>query len=89
MSQYADGGLVASKPYVASANYISKMSNYCKTCLYNKNSRTDSNSCPFNALYWNFFIKNQNKLQSNPRIGMVYMNIKKMTVPETEAIKKT
>lgn len=88
MSQYADGGLVASKPYVASANYISKMSNYCKTCLYNKNSRTDSNSCPFNALYWNFFIKNQNKLQSNPRIGMVYMNIKKMSVPETEAIKK-
>ena len=88
MSQFADGGLVASKPYVASANYIGKMSNYCKTCVYNSKTRTDENSCPFNALYWNFFIENKNKLQSNPRIGMVYMNIKKMSTHEKEAIQK-
>lgn len=72
MSQYADGGIVASKPYVASANYIGKMSDYCDTCYYDRSTKTESRSCPFNSLYWNFYARHREKLASRPRLAMVY-----------------
>ena len=72
MSQFADGGIVGSKPYVSSANYIDKMSNYCKTCYYDKTKKTGDRACPFNSLYWNFYDKHADKLSKNPRIGMMY-----------------
>jgi deoxyribodipyrimidine photolyase-related protein len=72
MSQYADGGIVATKPYVASANYIHKMGHYCGNCSYNKLEKTGKNACPFNSLYWNFIDSNRSKLQNNPRMGMMY-----------------
>ena len=53
MSQFADGGLIATKPYVSSGAYIHKMSNYCESCHYNKNKKTEADACPFNSLYWN------------------------------------
>lgn len=86
MSQFADGGLVATKPYTSSANYINKMSNYCKTCFYSHNKRIGEKACPFNSLYWNFHITNRTLLGNNPRIGMVYRHIDKMSNIERNEI---
>ena len=72
MSQFADGGIVATKPYVSSATYIDKMSHYCGSCYYKKDLKTGDKACPFNSLYWNFYDKNEDKLGKNPRIGMMY-----------------
>jgi deoxyribodipyrimidine photolyase-related protein len=71
MSQFADGGIVGSKPYVSSASYIDKMSDYCQNCHYKKDMKIGEGACPFNSLYWNFFDAHQEKLKSNPRIGMM------------------
>ncbi len=73
MSQYADGGIVGSKPYVSSANYIDKMSDYCGKCYYKKSEKLGEKACPFNSLYWHFHHRNRAKLNKNPRIGMVYV----------------
>ncbi|MFZ6689548.1 cryptochrome/photolyase family protein [Undibacterium sp. SXout11W] len=78
MSQFADGGLLATKPYVSSATYIDKMSDYCKGCQYDKKSRVGDSACPFNALYWDFFERNKAALSKNPRIGMAYRQLEKM-----------
>ena len=86
MSQYADGGIVGTKPYVASANYISKMSNYCKNCEYNAKERIGEKACPFNSLYWNFYETHRDKFEKNPRIGMVYNLWKKMKADDKLAI---
>jgi len=72
MSQYADGGIVGSKPYVSSANYVKKMSNYCDTCHYNQKEKVGENACPFNSLYWNFYDANRDKLAKNARVSMMY-----------------
>jgi deoxyribodipyrimidine photolyase-related protein len=74
MSQFADGGLVATKPYSASGNYINKMSDYCKNCSYSVTKKTGADACPFNSLYWHFMIRHRDKFEKNPRIGMVYRN---------------
>ncbi len=87
MSQFADGGLLASKPYVSSAAYINKMGDYCKGCSYKKDKRIGEDACPFNALYWDFHLRHADKLSRNPRIGMVYRNIAKMDILEIDAIK--
>jgi len=80
MSQYADGGIVGSKPYVSSANYIDKMSNYCSSCHYNKKEKLGEKACPFNALYWHFYARQL--LEKNPRIGMMYWVWDKMKKEE-------
>jgi deoxyribodipyrimidine photolyase-related protein len=72
MSQFADGGIVATKPYISSANYMRKMSDYCKQCYYASAKKTGERACPFNSLYWGFLDRHRKKLGSNPRIGMVY-----------------
>ncbi len=72
MSQFADGGLLGSKPYVSSGNYISKMSNYCENCHFDVKKKTGEGACPFNSLYWQFLIRNREKLGDNPRLGNVY-----------------
>lgn len=72
MSQYADGGIIGSKPYTASANYINKMSNYCEKCKYNRSEKVGENSCPFNSLYWDFHDRHRGKLEHNHRLAMVY-----------------
>jgi deoxyribodipyrimidine photolyase-related protein len=72
MSQFADGGLVATKPYSAGGNYINKMSDYCKTCHYQIKEKTTDQACPFNSLYWGFMVRQRPLFEKNPRIGMVY-----------------
>ncbi len=79
MSQFADGGKLATKPYVSSAAYIDRMSDYCKVCHYDKKARLGEQACPFNALYWDFFARNSEQLSSNPRLGMVYRQLAKMS----------
>jgi len=72
MSQFADGGLLASKPYAASGNYISKMSDHCGGCRYDVKKKTGEGACPFNPLYWDFLARNADKLRGNPRMGQAY-----------------
>ncbi|MEM8645005.1 MAG: cryptochrome/photolyase family protein [Pseudomonadota bacterium] len=72
MSQFADGGLLASKPYAAGGNYMNKMSDYCRSCHYDVKQRTGPDACPFNALYWDFLARNRETLKCNPRLGPVY-----------------
>ncbi|GAB4399239.1 MAG: cryptochrome/photolyase family protein [Microscillaceae bacterium] len=86
MSQYADGGLVATKPYVSSANYIDKMGDYCRNCFYDKKKRYGAKACPFNSLYWEFYERHAEKLQRNARIGMAYRNLQKMDAEEKAKI---
>jgi deoxyribodipyrimidine photolyase-related protein len=78
MSQFADGGIIATKPYVSSATYINKMSSYCKGCHYDQAKKTGDKACPFNSLYWNFYDKHEAKLGKNRRIGMMYNVWRKM-----------
>lgn len=69
MGLYADGGQTGTKPYIASANYIHKMSDYCASCTYHPKQRSGARACPFNYLYWNFLIENELLLRANPRMG--------------------
>jgi len=84
MSQFADGGIVGSKPYVSSAAYIDKMSHYCTSCYYKKELKVGDKACPFNSLYWNFYDKTEAQLSKNPRIGMMY-NVWRKMQPEAKA----
>ena len=88
MSQFADGGIVGTKPYVSSAAYIDKMSHYCGSCYYKKDQKTGDRACPFNSLYWNFYDKNEDKLGKNPRIGMMYNVWRKMKPEDKESLLK-
>lgn len=72
MSQFADGGLLGSKPYASSGNYINKMSDYCGQCTYKIKEKTGENACPFNALYWHFLVRNKDALKTNPRMAQMY-----------------
>lgn len=74
MSQFADGGLVGSKPYAAGGNYINKMSDYCGNCEYSVKKKFGPGACPMNSLYWQFMVQHRERLESNPRTGMIYKN---------------
>ena len=86
MSQFADGGLLATKPYVSSAAYIGRMSDYCKGCHYDRKARIGERACPFNALYWDFHARHASSLSGNPRLGMVYRQLAKLSAADREAI---
>ncbi len=75
MSQYADGGFLATKPYVSSAAYINRMSDSCKGCAFDAKKKTGEGACPFNAMYWDFFRRNEPLLRSNHRLSMVYRQL--------------
>ena len=86
MALHADGGLLATKPYAASGNYINKMSNYCKGCTYKVKDKTGEDACPFNYLYWYFLHKNQQKLKNNHRLFMPLRNLDKMSPEKKQVI---
>ncbi|MGX0976834.1 deoxyribodipyrimidine photolyase-related protein [Roseovarius sp. MBR-51] len=86
MSQFADGGIIASKPYVSSGNYIDKMSDYCRSCAYSVKDKTGENACPFNLLYWDFLIRHRDKFGRNPRMGPVYRTWDKMEETRRAAV---
>ena len=87
MSQWADGGIVATKPYVSAAAYIDKMSNYCGSCHYNKKERLGEKACPFNALYWNFLDDKKQFFAKNNRMAMMLRLLEKIPAPELVEIK--
>ena len=87
MSQFADHGLMGSKPYAASGAYINRMSDYCGSCRYDVKARTGENACPFNALYWDFLARNDQKLRSNNRLAMPYRNWERMGAEEQAKVR--
>lgn len=78
MSQFADGGIVGSKPYAASGAYIDRMSDYCGGCHYKVKEKTGPNACPFNLLYWDFLIRHRDRFEPNPRMAQMYRTWDKM-----------
>lgn len=86
MSQFADGGIVGTKPYTSSGQYINKMSNYCASCHYSYKDKFGGRGCPFNTLYWDFLTRNRSKLEHNPRIGMAFRTLDKMSEKDKREI---
>ena len=86
MILFADGGYLASKPYAASGSYINKMSNYCKNCRFKVSKKNGEDACPFNYLYWDFLIRNQDKLENNHRIAVMYRTLARMKPERIEEI---
>ena len=87
MILFADGGYLASKPYAAGGSYINKMSDYCKGCSYKVTKKNGDDACPFNYFYWDFLIRNRDKLENNPRISMMYKTYDRMEEAKKQAIK--
>jgi deoxyribodipyrimidine photolyase-related protein len=86
MGVFADGGMLASKPYAASANYINKMSDYCSGCQYNPKERIGEKACPFNYFYWDFLARHHEQLKSQGRMGLILKNLEKISVEELATI---
>jgi deoxyribodipyrimidine photolyase-related protein len=79
MSQYADGGVMASKPYVATGKYIDRMSNHCSACRYDPGARSGVRACPFTVLYWSFLMRHRAALAANPRMSMQLKNLARLS----------
>jgi deoxyribodipyrimidine photolyase-related protein len=86
MSQFGDGGIMASKPYVASGKYIDRMSNYCRHCPFNPAEALGSKACPFTTLYWDFLMRHEKSLAANPRMKMQLRNLSRLTPERRQAI---
>ena len=79
MSQFADGGFMASKPYLSTGKYIHRMSNYCRQCPFDPNKATGEKACPFTTLYWDFLSRHRIKLSHNPRMSLALKNLEKLS----------
>lgn len=86
MSQFADGGLLASKPYVASGRYIERMSDHCRGCRYDPAQRTGQRACPFTTLYWDFLARHAQRFASHPRLAPQIRNLERIDAGERAAI---
>ncbi len=86
MSQFGDGGLLASKPYVASGKYIQRMGNYCAGCRFDPALSTGDAACPFTTLYWDFLMRHEALLRKNPRMAMQLKNLSRLDLPARDAI---
>ncbi len=87
MSQYADGGRIASKPYIASGKYIQKMSNYCQHCSFNPAKSVGADACPFTTLFWDFLDRHENRFAAHPRMGFMVSHLRKLSAAERSAIR--
>ena len=86
MSQYADGGIMATKPYCASGNYIKRMSDYCRDCCYRPSERVGEDACPFTTLYWDFLMRHEEKLAQNTRMNLQLRNLSRLDAEEKKDI---
>lgn len=87
MSQHGDGGIIGTKPYVASGNYINRMSDHCKQCRYDPTKSVGDDACPFTTLYWDFLARHQKRFADNPRMKPQYRNLDRKTPNELRAIR--
>ena len=88
MGLNADGGQIATKPYISSANYINKMGDFCSGCRFNPKVRTGEDACPFNSLYWNFLILHEETLRANPRSGKAVLGLRHLDEDERAQVKE-
>ena len=88
MSQYADGGVMASKPYIASGRYIARMGNHCAGCRYDPGTSTGEKACPFTTLYWDFLLRHEAALAANPRMVMQVRNLRRLDGEARAAIRR-
>ncbi|WP_397542866.1 cryptochrome/photolyase family protein [Roseovarius salis] len=88
MSQFADGGIIASKPYVSSGNYIDRMSDYCAGCAYSVKKKTGQGACPFNLLYWHFLVRHRARFETNPRMAQMYRTWDRMDTAKRDTVLK-
>lgn len=86
MSQFADGGLLATKPYISAAAYLHRMGDHCGRCPYRQDQPTGPRACPFNALYWDFLARNADALSCNPRLDMPYRQLARMPASRRDAL---
>lgn len=86
MSQYADGGVMGSKPYIATGKYIARMSPYCKGCRYEPAQRSGDSACPFTTLYWDFLMRHETALAKNPRMALQVKNVARLTEAQKLAV---
>ncbi len=89
MSQFADGGIVASKPYIASGKYIQRMSDYCKDCTFDVSRRSGAGACPFNVFYWHFLDRHRLRFKNHHRMRMMYANLERIPAAEIRQIHET
>ena len=88
MSQFGDGGLMASKPYVASGKYIQRMSNHCASCKFDPAQSTGPSACPYTTMYWDFLMRHEKLLATNPRMAMQLKNLSRLDGDRRNAIAK-
>ncbi len=88
MGLNADGGVTATKPYIASAAYINRMSDFCGACRFSPEKRTGTGACPFNALYWNFLIEHERALRANPRLGPAVLGLSRVSETDRTVIRE-
>jgi deoxyribodipyrimidine photolyase-related protein len=88
MSQHGDGGLMASKPYVASGKYLQRMGNYCAGCRYDPAESTGPRACPFTTLYWDFLQRHEARLRRNQRMDMQVRNLDRLAPAQQAAIRR-
>ena len=88
MSQFADGGLMASKPHAASGKYIQRMSNFCGQCPCNPGESTGQSACPFTTLYWDFLMSHEARFKDHPRAGFQWRNLSRLDQGRREAIRR-
>ena len=86
MSQYADGGVMGSKPYIATGKYIQRMSPHCKGCRYDPAQRSGDSACPFTTLYWDFLMRHEKLLAKNPRMALQVKNVVRLTDVQKQAV---
>jgi len=87
MSQYADGGLMASKPYVATGRYIDRMSPHCQGCRYRPDQSVGERACPFTTLYWDFLLRHETLLAANPRMALQVRNLARLDEGQRQAVR--
>lgn len=88
MSQYADGGVIGSKPYIATGKYIQRMSPHCKGCRYDPAHRSGDSACPFTTLYWDFLMRHEVMLAKNPRMALQVKNVVRLTDAQKQAVRE-
>lgn len=88
MALWADGGILGSKPYAASGKYINRMSDHCRNCAYNVKEQTTDDACPFNALYWDFIARHEQRFDSNYRMGLILKSLRSMDADKLTAIRE-